>query len=92
MVMILIMYWMIGLTSTASGFFLFYLTFILVHVCGNSLGMFLGSIVNDPKAVSAISPALILPFVLFSGFFKNSSNLPDWIGWLQYISPIKYGF
>lgn len=83
---------MIGLESTVSGFFLFYLSFILVHLCGNSLGMFMGSIVNDQKAVAAITPALILPFVLFSGFFKNASNLPEWIGWIQYLSPIKYGF
>lgn len=42
--------------------------------------------------MSTLTPALILPFVLFSGLFKNSGNLPDWIGWIQYISPIKYTF
>jgi hypothetical protein len=30
--------------------------------------------------------------ILFSGLFKNSGNFPDWIGWIQYISPIKYSF
>jgi ATP-binding cassette, subfamily G (WHITE), eye pigment precursor transporter len=33
-----------------------------------------------------------MPLLIISGFFKNSSNMPDWYGWLQYISPFKYGF
>lgn len=35
---------------------------------------------------------MVLPFILFSGFFKNTGNLSSWIGWIQYISPIKYTF
>jgi uncharacterized membrane protein YphA (DoxX/SURF4 family) len=35
-------------------------------------------------------PIFLLPIFLFSGLFKNTGNLPDWIGWIQYISPLKY--
>ena len=31
-----------------------------------------------------------MPIVLFSGFFANSGGYPDWIGWVQWISPIRY--
>lgn len=31
-----------------------------------------------------------MPMVLFSGFFSNAGNYPDWIGWVQWISPIRY--
>jgi ABC-type multidrug transport system permease subunit len=65
---------------------------MLITFCGNSIGMFLGSIVSDQKSVAAVTPAVIVPFILFSGFFKNGGNLPAWVGWIQYISPIKYGF
>lgn len=30
--------------------------------------------------------------MLFGGFFSNSSGYPDWIGWLQYLSPVRYTF
>jgi len=34
----------------------------------------------------------MLPIILLSGYFKNTGNLPAWLGWLQYLSPFKYGF
>lgn len=89
---ITIFYWMIGLANTADQFFSFYFINLLVSLCGNSLGMLLGSVVNDEKSVSVIEPIVVVPFILFSGYFKNGANLADWVGWIQYISPIKYGF
>lgn len=64
----------------------------LINLCGNSLGLLLGSMITDQKSVSASIPLILLPFILFSGFFKNTGTLSSWIGWLQYISPLKYGF
>jgi hypothetical protein len=40
----------------------------------------------------AITPMLIMPFMLFSGFYKNRSNFLDWIGWIEYLSPFKFCF
>jgi ABC-type multidrug transport system permease subunit len=88
----LIMYWFVGLHSTAGQFFTFYLIILLINFCGMSLGLLVGSSVKDARNVSAVTPALVLPFVLFSGYFKNQGNLANWIGWIQYISPFKYGF
>jgi ABC-type multidrug transport system permease subunit len=86
------MYWFVGLHSTAGQFFTFYLIILLINFCGMSLGLLVGSSVKDARNVSAVTPALVLPFVLFSGYFKNQGNLANWIGWIQYISPFKYGF
>lgn len=33
-----------------------------------------------------------MPFLLYSGLFKNSANLSNWIAWIQYLSSIKYGY
>ena len=89
---ILIFYWMIGLASTAEQFFVFYLINFLVGLCGNSFGLLLGSIITDGKSLSSTVTIVLLPFVLFSGFFKNAGNFSSWVGWIQYLSPIKYGF
>lgn len=88
----LIMYWFVGLASTAAQFFTFYIICYFISFAGMSLGLMLGSMVTDAKSVSAVTPILMLPLVLFSGLFKNSGNLPDWIGWIQYLSPIKYTY
>jgi ABC-type multidrug transport system permease subunit len=87
-----IYYFMIGLAPTAQQFFLHYLISVLMGLNGSSLGLFLGSVVLDAKSVSAIMPIVLLPVILFSGFFKNRNELPVWIGWLEYISPNKYSF
>lgn len=88
----LIFYWFVGLSSTAGQFFTFYLVILLMNFSGMSLGLLVGSIVKDAKSVAVATIALVLPFMLFSGFFKNQNNLSKWIGWIQYISPFKYGF
>ncbi len=84
---------MIGLSITTGGqFFLHYFIFVLMGLCGSSLGMFLGSVILDAKSISAVVPLVLLPITLFSGFFKNREDLPVWLGWIEYISPNKYSF
>jgi len=92
LLMTLIMYWFVGLSSTPGQFFINYLIGYLLTVNGLSLGLMLGAMIEDQKAVAEVTPIILLPLFLFSGFFKNSANLPRWIGWIEYISPIKYGF
>jgi len=87
-----IYYFMINLAPTAGQFFLHYLIFILMGLCGSSLGLLIGSVVLDAKSISAVVPLLLMPIVLFSGFFKNRASLPVWLGWIEYISPNKYAF
>jgi ABC-type multidrug transport system permease subunit len=91
MINVIILYFMIGLADTARQFFIFYLTYFLLGFAGASMGLLIGSVILDAKSVSAVVPIIILPLMLFSGYFKNNEDLPGWIGWLQYISPIKYG-
>jgi ABC-type multidrug transport system permease subunit len=90
--MTVIYYFMIGLAPTGGQFFIHCLITILVGLCGSSLGLFIGSVILDEKSISAVVPMIVLPFTLFSGFFKNRADLPVWIGWIEYISPNKYAF
>ncbi len=73
---------MVDLSNTAEQFFLHYLIFCLIGFAGSSMGLLLGSVILDAKSVSAVMPIVILPAVLFSGFYKNRENLPGWLGWL----------
>ena len=86
------MYWFVGLSDTLVQFWIYYLVAYLITINGSSLGLMMGSVILDQKAVGAVTPIVLLPVILFSGFFKNTANLSEWIGWIQYISPVKYGF
>ena len=47
-----------------------------------------------PSAEMAISlaPVLIIPLLVFAGFFVNQNNIPYYFYPIQYISSLKYGF
>ncbi len=85
-------YFMIDLAHSAGQFFIHCLILALMSFSGASIGLLIGSVILDPKSVSAVVPIIILPFILFSGYFKNREELPVWLGWIEYISPLKYGF
>jgi ATP-binding cassette, subfamily G (WHITE), eye pigment precursor transporter len=88
----LIFYWFVGLSSTPAQFFTFYLIVVLGNFCGVSMGLFVGSISRDSVSAGMNVLAFVIPFIMFSGYFKNESNLAGWNGWIQYISPFKYTF
>lgn len=39
----------------------------------------------------SIGPPLIIPFLLFGGFFLNSGSVPFYFEWLSYLSWFRYG-
>lgn len=88
----LIFYWFLGLSSSAEQFFTFLLVNCLLGICGTSAGLLIGSIIVDMKTINTMISMTSLPLIVFAGYYKNISNLPGWIGWVQFLSPIKYGF
>ncbi|CAD8042834.1 unnamed protein product [Paramecium primaurelia] len=89
----LILYWMVGLNHMNSGIVITHI-FIAVLTClnGNSIGLMAGCAFNDIKAATGFVPLALLPLFAFSGFYANPKQFYDWIGWIQYVSPIKYSF
>ncbi|KAJ8955185.1 hypothetical protein NQ318_009081 [Aromia moschata] len=45
---------------------------------------------NVSMALS-VGPPLIIPFLLFGGFFLNVNSIPVYLQWLSYLSWFKYG-
>ena len=89
---ILLVYWFAGLSSTATQFFICLLVLYLLSFNGMSFGMFFGSIIEDQRSVSQLIPIISLVISLVSGYYKNLANLPAWMGWVQYLSPLRYSF
>lgn len=62
-----------------------------VAFVGNSIGFWTGSLFKDAKNATSMGPALIMPLMMFGGLYNKLNSIPKWIGWMQYISPFRYG-
>ncbi|EAR86408.2 ABC-2 family transporter protein (macronuclear) [Tetrahymena thermophila SB210] len=91
-VFISISYYMIGLNENFGRFCFFVLVSIINSFIGLSQGLFCGSFFNDPSTAMSITPMMILPFFLFSGFYRNVADMPDWNAWFQWLSNYRYAF
>jgi len=87
-----ICYYMVGLNPNFGRFCFFHLVSILMSFVGNAQGMFCGSLFDDPNTAVNIAPLMIMPFMLFGGFYKNSDDMPSWNKWIMWISNYRYAF
>ena len=88
----IIFFFGIGLTVNAGHFFYCFFIWFLVSYCASAFGYFLSSVIEVAETAVMVGPIVMLPLILFGGFFSNLESIPDWIEWLQYLSPIRYGF
>ena len=90
-IVMVIVYWMIGLQAIWYKFFIFYACLMLVSLICGTAGLILGASL-PPSAASALAPIFVLVSMIFSGFLVNLDNISSFISWLQWISFGKYAF
>jgi hypothetical protein len=70
-----LVYWTIGAnTSTFSRFLIFLTNYVLLFLAGDSMGILLGSLFNDPRLAMAVFPAIYTPYIITGGFLSTKSN------------------
>jgi ABC-type multidrug transport system ATPase subunit len=57
----------------------------------SSSAALLGCLVTDPKQANEMAPLIMVPQILFAGFFIRTSQIPVWMRWSQYLCSLKYG-
>ena len=71
-----------------------YITFIgiieLGSLCGLSIGISIATIAKNVSVALQFAPFCVVPLILFSGLFINTSSIPAYFTWIQYLSPIRY--
>lgn len=87
-----IAYYMIGLNGNFGHFVFFLFVSVIQSFVGNAQGMFCGSLFKEAEAAINFTPLMLMPFMLFGGFYKNAADMPDWNSWLQWISNYRYTF
>ncbi|CAB9514774.1 Putative white-brown complex homolog protein 30 [Seminavis robusta] len=86
---VLITYWALALNIRLWYFIMIMFALTMVNV---SMSYLLGSLPKDPRIAKEFIALIILPQLLFSGFFVNPDSLPVWISWLTYLMPTTYAF
>lgn len=60
-------------------------------IATSSTAALLGCLVTDPKQANEMAPLVMVPQILFAGFFIRTSQIPVWLRWSQYLCSLKYG-
>jgi len=68
------------------------LIIFLIFNASGGYALILGTIFSDKQLAVTLTPVLIIPFMLFAGFFVNQNNIPWFLKEFQYLSIFKYGF
>ncbi|CAK4647571.1 hypothetical protein LEN26_009867 [Aphanomyces euteiches] len=87
------LYFMVGFgPSHVSLFFTFYLFLVFVNSTATGLGYMISCSVRRPDLAPVVGMAIILPCIVFGGLLINADDTPDYFVWLEYLSPLKYGY
>jgi hypothetical protein len=87
-----IFYYLVGLNPGVGQFFTFCAIIILLSVTSCSLGIWISAMSPSVNMALAIAPAIMLPFILFGGFFTPGGALPGWCAWMKYVTFYYYAF
>lgn len=88
LVQLIIVYFMAELQGN---FFVILSATFSVGVVSSAVAILLGCIVTDPKQAVEMIPVVLVPQILFAGFFIRTSMIPYWLRWAQYLCSLKYG-
>jgi ABC-type multidrug transport system permease subunit len=57
-----------------------------------SIGFFIATGAPTLQIAQILGPMINVIFIIFGGSFVNSDTIPKWVGWLQWISTIRYSY
>lgn len=80
-------FWLMGFQQN---FFQFLSVNFVLAIASTSVGMLIGSCVEDPAVAAEMMPALIVPQLLFSGFFIQANLIPEFLRWARYLCSLTY--
>ncbi|TPX36852.1 hypothetical protein SeMB42_g07013 [Synchytrium endobioticum] len=87
-----IVYFMVGPQNSAAKYFIHCAFAVLASIAGWALGILFACSFSSLPVALAAAPVILMPLMLFSGLFVNLNSIPVWLRWIQYLSPMKYGF
>lgn len=87
-----ILYFMVGLRSTAEAFFTFWVILIAITFCMTALFRAVGAGFSTFDGASKVSGFLIGCCVIYSGYMIQKPQMHPWFVWIFWLNPMAYGF
>nr|QUF59466.1 ATP-binding cassette transporter Abcg-like1-2 [Brachionus angularis] len=88
--LVTIIYWMSGIYDNVNVYLQISFTFVLCTQIAVSYGLLISAIAPDLDSALAMLVPIIMPFLIFAGFFFNNISSPDYFVWIKYTSWFYY--
>ncbi|KAF7554149.1 hypothetical protein G7Z17_g3127 [Cylindrodendrum hubeiense] len=88
----IILYFMVGLTSSAGAFFTFWVLLIAITMCMTAMFRAVGAAFSTFDGASKVSGFLISTTIMYSGYMIQKPQMHDWFVWIYWINPMSYAF
>ncbi|KAJ3466974.1 hypothetical protein MRS44_004538 [Fusarium solani] len=88
----IILYFMVGLTSSAGAFFTFWVILVAITMCMTALFRAVGAGFSTFDGASKVSGLLISATIIYSGYMIQKPQMHPWFVWIFWINPMAYGF
>jgi ABC-type multidrug transport system permease subunit len=85
-------FFLVGLALSASQFFIFMSVLSMLSVIGAAIGIVVGTQCKDIQEAQGMIMPVLMPLMLFSGFFIPYDEIPVFFKWLYDLSFLRYGF
>jgi len=87
-----ILYFMVGLTSTAGAFFTFWIVVFSAAMTMTACFRSIGAAFPTFDGASKISGFLVSAYITYTGYEINKGSMHPWFVWIYWIDPMAYGF
>lgn len=88
----IVVYWMAGLSRTASQFFISLLILWIITMNMYSFFRMIGSMTKSLDIATRITGLAVQILVVYTGYLIPPAKMHPWFKWLIYINPVQYGF
>lgn len=88
----LVSYFLIGFNDGSDNVAFSFLIVILAYNAAGAFSLTISALIKNKEVAVAMIPIMVVPFMLFSGYFVNQSNIPSWLIPFEYLSVFKFSF
>eukprot|EP01068_Selenidium_serpulae_P017910 Selendium_serpulae@DN6418_c0_g1_i3.p1 len=85
-------YFIVGIGRSAEAFAIFVVISIMEIYCSIAYSYIISTASPSVALANILGPTTSVVFMLVSGFFLSDDAIPSWIGWLKYVSFMRYSF
>ncbi|PHH87936.1 hypothetical protein CDD83_8226 [Cordyceps sp. RAO-2017] len=87
-----ILYFMVGLTTTAGSFFTFWVVVVATTMCMTALFRAIGASFSTFDGASKLSGFVVSATFMYAGYMIRKPQMHPWFVWIFWINPLAYAF